>query len=172
MHTNSTSKWEPGVRAVLRIAVGLLFIAHGTMKIYGWPPSPTPLPPFDPTTQMGMAGIIEAAGGAAMVLGLLTRVVAFIMCGEMAVAYYLVHFPQGPLPTTNGGELAVLYCIAWLYFTVAGPGALSLDGMIVRAWNSRGDALERRKGNDRRRGIEEEDFVPRRDERQLAHLFR
>ena len=124
--------WTRRMRAILRIVVGLLFITHGTQKIFGFPPSPMPGMPVDPFTALGVAGIIELIGGAMLILGLLTRPVAFLLAGEMAVAYFRVHFPRGIYPINNGGELAVLYCFAFLYLMVAGAGAWSLDEMISR----------------------------------------
>lgn len=124
--------WTHRMRAIFRIVVGLLFIAHGTQKIFGFPPSPMPGMPVDPFTALGVAGIIELVGGAMIVLGLLTRPVAFLLAGEMAVAYFRVHFPRGFFPINNGGELAVLYCFAFLYLMVAGAGAWSLDAILSR----------------------------------------
>ena len=124
--------WTRRMRAIFRIVVGLLFITHGTQKIFGFPPSPMPGMPVDPFTALGVAGIIELIGGAMLILGLLTRPVAFLLAGEMAVAYFRVHFPRDLFPINNGGELAVLYCFAFLYLMVAGAGAWSLDEMISR----------------------------------------
>lgn len=118
------SNWRPQALAVLRIMTALLFMAHGTGKLLGFPaldfsPSLTSLP--------GIAGVIEIVGGALLLLGLFTRLVAFILCGMMAVAYFMAHAPQGFFPILNGGELAVLYCFIFLYFVFSGPGAWSLD---------------------------------------------
>jgi len=124
--------WSYRMRGICRIVVGLLFIAHGTQKLFGFPPSPMPGMPVDPFTTLGVAGIIEVIGGAMIILGLLTRPVAFLLAGEMAVAYFRVHFPRGFFPINNGGELAVLYCFAFLYLMFAGAGAWSLDAMISR----------------------------------------
>jgi putative oxidoreductase len=120
------------MRAIYRIVVGLMFIMHGTQKLLGFPPSPMPGMPVDPMSTLGVAGSIELIGGALIVLGLLTRPVAFLLAGEMAVAYFRVHFPRGLLPINNGGEVAVLYCFAFLYLMLAGAGAWSLDAMIMR----------------------------------------
>jgi putative oxidoreductase len=81
---------------------------------------------------MGAAGILETVGGALMALGLFTRPVAFILSGEMAVAYFRQHAPRGPWPILNGGELAILFCFLWLFFSAAGPGPISLDALIRR----------------------------------------
>jgi putative oxidoreductase len=127
-----SSRWSPQLLAVLRIVAGLLFMAHGSMKMFGYPPSPQPMPPFDPTSQMGVAGMLEVFGGLAIVLGLLTRLVAFVLSGEMAVAYFQAHAPQSSFPTLNGGEPAVLFCFLFLYFSFVGAGAWSVDALI---WN-------------------------------------
>jgi putative oxidoreductase len=79
---------------------------------------------------LGVAGVLEAVGGALMAVGLFTRPVAFVLAGEMAVAYFRSHFPRGTWPIVNGGELAVLFCFIWLYFFAAGPGPFSLDALI------------------------------------------
>ena len=118
--------------SVLRIVAGLVFVSFGTMKVYAYPPGPMPAVPFDPTSQMGIAGLMEVIGGSLIVIGLLTRPVAFLLAGEMAVAYFQVHFPQSPFPTVNNGVPAVLYCFLFLYFAFAGGGAISLDAGIAR----------------------------------------
>jgi putative oxidoreductase len=83
-------------------------------------------------TRFWVAGVLETAGGLLIVLGLFTRPVAFLLCGEMAVAYIAAHFPRGFWPILNGGELAILYCFTLLYLFTAGPGALSLDRLVRR----------------------------------------
>jgi putative oxidoreductase len=127
-----SSPWSNRVLAVLRIVAGLVFMSGGTMKLFGWPPSPMPMPPFPLLSQAGVAGILETFGGLAIVLGLLTRPVAFILAGEMAVAYFQFHFPKSFFPTVNNGVPAVLYCFLYLYLSATGPGAWSLDGVIAR----------------------------------------
>jgi putative oxidoreductase len=126
MATLSTSlgKWRPQALAVLRIFTVLLFLAHGTAKLLGFPdlgfsPELMSLP--------WIAGALEIVGGILLVLGLYTRLVAFILCGQMAVAYFMAHAPQGFFPIQNGGELAVLYCFIFFYLVFAGLGAWSLD---------------------------------------------
>jgi putative oxidoreductase len=126
------SRWAGRMLSVLRIVSGFLFIAHGTMKLFNYPPMPPGSPPIELTSQMGLAGILETFGGSAIICGLLTRPVAFLLSGEMAVAYFQVHFPKGLLPAVNGGELAVLFCFIFLYLSFAGPGPWSLDAMIGR----------------------------------------
>jgi putative oxidoreductase len=128
----SASSWTGRTLSILRVVVGFLFVAHGTMKLFGYPPMPPGAPPIELVSQAGLAGILETFGGVAIMLGVLTRPVAFILSGEMAVAYFQVHFPQGFLPAVNGGELAVLYCFIFLYFVFAGAGPWSVDAMIQR----------------------------------------
>ena len=121
--------WEPRVLSVVRIAVGLLFMEHGLAKIFGFPalPNHAPYQPF--SLVPGLAGILEAAGGLLVALGLFTRPVAFILAGEMAFAYFMSHAPKSFFPLVNGGDAAILYCFIFLYFSVAGGGAWSVDRM-------------------------------------------
>lgn len=125
--TNCCERWTPCARAVLRVIVGLLFLQHGTQKLFGWPlPGPGNLDSF-----MTFGAWLEFVGGLMFALGLLTRPVAFLLCGEMAVAFWKVHFkPDAQLPLVNKGELAVLYCFVYFYFIFAGAGSASLDKLI------------------------------------------
>lgn len=127
------STWTPRVLSVMRIVVGYLFIMHGLSKYFGFPqPFPRPVELF---TLIGLAGVLEIAGGALVIVGLFTRFAAFILSGEMAFAYFMGHaFTKGsPLfPMTNGGELAVLYCFVFLFLAAAGGGAWSLDALRER----------------------------------------
>jgi putative oxidoreductase len=116
----------PMLLSVLRIVAGFLFVAHGTQKLFGFPGGQMP-GPLDITSQMGMAGVLECVGGMLLLIGLFTRPVAFLLSGEMAVAYFLQHAPKSFWPVLNGGELAVLYCFIYLFFVAAGPGTWSLD---------------------------------------------
>jgi len=120
-----TSSWAPRVLSVLRIVVALLFIEHGTVKLFGFPfPGPAALPPM-----LMAAALIELVGGILVALGVFTQPAALIMSGEMAVAYFMAHAPKGffPIaPAGNGGELAIIYCFVFLYFAVAGPGPWAL----------------------------------------------
>jgi putative oxidoreductase len=127
------SRYSDRVLSILRIVTALVFMSFGTMKVFGYPPSPTPLPAFDPTSQMGIAGLLEVTGGVLLILGLLTRPVAFLLAGEMAVAYFQVHFPQSPFPTVNNGVPAVVFCFLFLYFAFAGGGAWAVDAAIARS---------------------------------------
>src|ERR1043165_3775562 len=119
--------------SVLRIVAAFLFIAHGTQKLFAKPPAPYQMPPLKLMSQFGRAGIRETFGGLAMLLGLFTRPVAFLLSGEMAVAYFQVHFPRGFLPIVNGGDNAVLFCFLFLYFVFAGAGPWSVDHLISNA---------------------------------------
>jgi putative oxidoreductase len=123
------SRWQPQVLAILRIVVGLLFLEHGLSKFFGFPvPFPVhPLPPM-----LIAAGIIEVGAGVLVTIGLFTRIAAFIASGEMAVAYFMMHFPKGFWPIANMGEAAVLYCFVFLYVAAAGAGAWSVDSARLR----------------------------------------
>jgi putative oxidoreductase len=122
----TAAAWAPRILSVFRIVIGLLFLAHGLVKLFGFPagamPGQVPL-----TSIYGLAAILETFGGAAIVLGLFTRPVAFVLSGQMAVAYFMAHAPQGAYPVLNGGELAIVFCFAFLYFAAAGAGPWSLD---------------------------------------------
>jgi len=118
----------PYVLSVLRIIAGFLFLQHGTQKLFGFPaPPPGGRPPV--ASLYGVAALFEFIGGILIMIGLLTRPVAFLLSGEMAVAYFTAHAPQGFWPTTNQGETAVLYCFLFFYFVFAGPGPWSLDAL-------------------------------------------
>jgi putative oxidoreductase len=118
----------PYLLSVLRIVAAFVYLAHGTQKLFGFPGHPFH-PPVLAATMFGAAGIIETIGGTLMLLGLFTRPVAFFISGQMAVAYFTQHVPQGFWPIVNGGELAVLFCFLWLFFLVAGPGPISVDAL-------------------------------------------
>jgi putative oxidoreductase len=122
--------WAPRALAVLRIVAALIFMEHGTQKLFGFPPSDRPQPEL--FSLSGLAGVLEFFGGIMLVLGLFTRPVAFILSGEMAVAYWMAHAPQSFFPVLNGGDAAILYCFVFLYLVAAGPGAWSLDETMRR----------------------------------------
>lgn len=126
-----TARWRsmaPEILSIVRIIAGAFFVLYGTTKLFGWPAAVMPGGGTAPLASLaGVAGAIELVGGAFMVLGLLTRPIAFILSGEMAVAYFYAHFPHGFWPVLNGGVDAVLYCFLWLYISAAGPGRWSLD---------------------------------------------
>ena len=125
--------WTRRMLAILRIVVGLLFLTYGTSKVFGLPASDPPKPLADLATQQGIGGLLELVGGLAITLGLFTRPVAFVLAGEMAVAYFQFHFPKSFFPTINGGVPAVLLCFLFLYLTFAGAGPWSLDASIARS---------------------------------------
>ena len=125
--------WPGRALALFRIVAGLVFISVGTMKMFGVPASPVPIPPFNPFTQLGLAALLEVFGGTAIVLGLLTRPVAFVLAGEMAVAYFQAHAPVSVWPSVNNGIPAILYCFLFLYLAVAGPGDWSLDRRLAQS---------------------------------------
>jgi putative oxidoreductase len=127
--------WTPRLLSLLRIITGFLFIPHGAQKLFGFmaPPQWSTPPIF---SLVGIAGVLEFFGGLLILLGLFTRPVAFILSGMMAVAYFMVHAPQGFLPLQNKGELAVIYSFLFLFLSVAGGGAWSID----RLWRGRGAA--------------------------------
>ena len=132
--------WEPRVLSILRIIVGLLYLEHGTQKIFNFPPVPQARPYELFTLVPGLAGILELVGGILIVLGLFTRPVAFILSGEMAFAYFMSHAPRGFFPIAqggNGGETAILYCFIFLYFFLVGAGAWSLDALWSREASAR-----------------------------------
>ena len=123
------SRWQPQLLALLRIVTGLLFVEHATSKFFAFPvPFPVnPLPPM-----LMAAGAIELVAGILVALGLFTRLAAFIASGEMAVAYFIGHFPKSPWPVANMGEAAILFCFIFLYIAAAGPGAWSIDSARMR----------------------------------------
>lgn len=116
---------------ILRIVAGLMFFTFGSGKLFGFPSSGTE-EPIELMSLVGIAGILEVFGGLAIVLGVFTRPVAFILAGEMAVAYFYAHAPQSFFPSVNGGTPAVLYCFLFLYLMVAGAGEWSIDSMLAR----------------------------------------
>lgn len=115
--------------ALLRIVVGFLFMIHGTQKLLGFPPAASPM---QLNTMLTAAGIVELITGLLVMIGLSAGIAAFIACGEMAVAYFMVHQPIGPLPIQNGGELAVLYAFVFLYIASRGSGIWSVDSLMGR----------------------------------------
>ena len=120
--------WAPRILSIVRIVVALIFIEHGTAKLLGFPASPNPGPAM--FSLLWVQGAIEIVGGVLLALGLWTRLVAFILCGDMAVAYFMSHAPRGLYPLLNGGDAAILYCFIFLVFVFAGGGCWSLDRTI------------------------------------------
>jgi putative oxidoreductase len=130
-------RWTNLVLSLLRIAAALVYMQHGSQKLFHYPPSggPGPVAPLTLLSQTGIAGILEFFGGLLLLIGLFTRPVAFIVCGEMAVAYFTVHAPRAFLPIVNRGELAVVLCFVFLYLAFAGGGSWSVDALIRRRRN-------------------------------------
>lgn len=124
--------FAPQILGLQRIIVGLLFLEHGTSKLLGFPESPAPMPSPLPPMLLASA-VLELVGGALLTVGLFTRITAFVVCGEMAVAYFTAHAPRGFFPLVNMGEPAILYCFIFLYWAAAGPGAWSLDSLRSKA---------------------------------------
>jgi putative oxidoreductase len=121
--------WAPRVLSILRIVAALLFFEHGTAKLLGFPASPHS-PEF--LSLSWIAGALELIGGPLLIVGLFTRPVAFILSGQMAVAYWLAHAPQSVFPLLNNGDAAILYCFIFLYLAFAGGGPWSVDAMLKR----------------------------------------
>lgn len=132
MRQDILARFQPHLLSVLRIVAGLLFMQHGLQKLAGWFGGVGGGGTVELFSLMGVAGVLEAVGGAFIVLGLFTRVVAFLAAGEMAVAYFMAHLPQSHFPIENGGEPAVLYCFLFLYLAAAGAGPWSVDAMLAR----------------------------------------
>jgi len=125
------SRWQPQLLALLRIVTALLFIEHATVKFFAFPtafPMPGPLPPL-----LLAAGAIELIAGGLVLIGLWTRLAAFIAAGEMAVAYWMMHGANNFWPIANGGEGAILFCFIFLYIAAAGPGAWSVEGTRMQS---------------------------------------
>lgn len=118
------SPWRPYALSTLRIVTALLFLEHGTQKLLGFPPSEFSPPLF---SLFGAAGILELVGGLLLLVGLFTRPVAFLLAGEMAVAYFMAHAPHSFFPIINQGEAAILFCFVFLYVAAAGAGPWSAD---------------------------------------------
>ena len=137
MATNTVfDKWKsfaPQFQSLLRIVAAFMFLMAGTIILLAWPMG---IPPDNSTasiaTQTGFGGLLEFVGGTLLFVGLFTRPVAFVLAGEMAVAYFQFHQPTGTWPAQNGGVPAVLFCFVWLYFSAAGPGPWSLDALRRR----------------------------------------
>jgi putative oxidoreductase len=123
--------WTPGLTAALRIMTGLLFLEHGSGKLLHFPA----MPGVDqmPWLLLYSTGLLELVGGALITIGLFTRPVAFVLAGNMAVAYFIAHFPKSFFPALNRGDAAVLFCFVFLFFAAAGPGRWSVDEVVSRA---------------------------------------
>ena len=125
--------WAPRLLSVLRIVAALTFLEHGTQKLLGFPPMPAGAPAPAPLSFLWFGGVLELFGGLLLLIGLFSRPVAFILSGEMAVAYWMFHAPKSPFPALNMGDAAILYCFVFLYIAAAGPGPWSVD-----SWRGRG----------------------------------
>jgi len=127
------TEWQPRVLGLLRIVTALLFMVHGGQKLLGFPPMPEGRSMPDPFTLLWFAGFLELVGGFLVLIGLFTRPVAFVLSGQMAVAYWMAHAPRSIYPALNGGDASILFCFIFLYLVVAGAGAFSVDGARGRA---------------------------------------
>jgi len=121
------AEWEPRALSILRIVVGLLYMEHGLAKLFAFPIAAGHPAMFQ---LLWFAGVLEMFGGMLIALGLFTRPVAFILSGEMAVAYFMAHLPKSFFPLVNGGDAAILYCFIFLYLFIVGGGCWSLDRLI------------------------------------------
>jgi putative oxidoreductase len=128
----TVAAWKPQALSVFRIIAGLMIIEHGMGKLLGFPAFPA-YANVQPFSLIGAAGFIELIGGALLILGLWTQPAAFILSGEMAVAYFMSHAPKGFFPLVNGGSLAIIYCFAFLYLATAGAGPWSVDATMKKA---------------------------------------
>jgi putative oxidoreductase len=123
--------WAPRLLSILRIVAALIFMAHGTQKILGFPSPSNGLP--EAFSLPWIAGMLELFGGALLVVGLFTRPVAFVLSGLMACAYWMAHAPRSAFPVLNGGDAAILYCFVFLFMVAAGGGVWSLDNMLRKS---------------------------------------
>jgi len=123
------ANWAPRLLSVLRFIAGLLYLQHGMAKLFKFPPVPM-FAKVELMSLLGVAGVLELVGGVLLILGLFSRPTAFILSGQMAVAYFMAHAPHGFYPILNGGELAIVYSFVFLYIAAAGPGPWSLDARL------------------------------------------
>jgi putative oxidoreductase len=126
----TNSLWRERMLSVLRVVVALLFLEHGTQKVFNLPMSAHPMS-YHLVSLLGVAGVLESCGGLALLVGLFTRPVAFLLSGEMAVAYFKVHILRNFFPVNNGGDNVVLFCFVFLFLVFAGPGVWSIDAVIA-----------------------------------------
>ena len=131
-HANALDRYMPYALAALRIVTALIFMEHGTQKLFGFPAPPANgLPPALSLYWIG--AVMEFGGGLLILIGAFTRPVAFLLAGEMAVAYWMFHAPRNLYPVLNGGDAAILYCFVFLLLVFTGPGTLSVDGRRDKA---------------------------------------
>jgi putative oxidoreductase len=126
------ARYRPELLSILRIVTALLFLQHGTMKMFGFPAAEG-MPASAMFSGFWWIGVLEVVGALLLIAGLWTRLAAFVLSGEMAVAYWLAHAPQSFYPLLNGGETAILFCFVFLYIAVAGPGAWAIDARMRAA---------------------------------------
>lgn len=122
-------RYSEAIYALFRFMAGVMFALHGSQKLFGFPGGKDSV---ELVSLQGLAGVIELAGGLLIAVGLFASYAAFIASGEMAVAYFMVHAPQGFFPLLNQGELAALYCFAFLYIAAKGSGRFSIDAAMRR----------------------------------------
>lgn len=140
MISSVLERWYPVTLALLRGVAGLLFWQHGVQKLFGWFGG-TPAPPF---SLFWCAGVLESVGGPLILVGLFTQPVAFLLCGEMAVAFLTQHLPRGFWPIQNQGVVPLQFCFIFLLLATAGPGRLSVDGSLDRGAEGRRDRLSQK----------------------------
>jgi putative oxidoreductase len=128
--------WEPRTLSILRFVAGLMFLQTGMAKLFGFP-QVAMFAHLQLASLLGVQGVIEVVGGALIAVGLFTRPVAFVLCGDMAFAYFIGHFPKGFFPAVNGGAAAILYCFVFLHLSVAGGGVWSLDRLLFAPRSTR-----------------------------------
>ena len=127
---NRLQRWSPQLLSLMRIAVGITFIEHGTQKLFAFP---VPAPGVLGVPLLLFTGTLETVGGTFLTLGLFTRIAAFLLSGEIAVGYWWMHVPRSFFPLANGGEVMVLYCFVFLFIAAVGAGPWSLDAQMKRA---------------------------------------
>ncbi len=123
----SLDRASPYILSILRIIAALLFLQHGLQKYFGFPSAGPAMRPL-----LYVQGVIEIAGGILLFLGVYTRLVAFVLAGDMAAAYFISHAPRSFFPAVNGGDAAVLYCFVFFYMVFAGGGPWSFDRLVLR----------------------------------------
>ena len=122
--------WSPRLLSILRIITAFVFMVHGSQKLFGMPVAPNA--PLELFSLLGLAAVLEFFGGLLLLIGLFTRPIAFILSGQVAVAYFMVFASKGFWPLVNKGELAVVYCFLFLYLSVAGGGAWRIDRLFCK----------------------------------------
>lgn len=131
IHEPARGEWPGRMLSIFRIVAAAVFITSGTMKLFGFPPMPAGQPAITFLSEAWLAGVLETVGGPLILLGWFTRPVAFVLAGEMAVAYFQFAFPVSFWPTSNFGIPAILYCFLFLYLVAAGPGVWSIDALMA-----------------------------------------